>query len=319
MSLRFLFLFLGLSCLPIMAQEKLEPIATISHPELVEPSGMVRSGMKPDRFWVHNDSGDIPRIFAVDLKGKTTIPYWLANKGQVDHHPSTGERIFPGIFVKRAALNDWEDITRCQDMLYIAETGNNGNVRRDMGVYQLFEPNPDGVEEVTIFQFIPIAYPEQREFPPQGPWDYDCEAVFSWKDKLYFITKNRPPGQVYLPGNSANLYRLDTMDPLKVNMLTRIDSIQEIGGWVTAADASDDGELIAMLVERPKQCIWLFNKPPSGDKFFADASRVRRFDFKDAGQVESLTFNGPDELIMLNEDRELFRIPISKFKEVPNK
>lgn len=301
----------------VWAQERLVPVSTILHPEILEPSGMVRSGLKPDLFWVHNDSGDVPRLFAVNLKGRVTIPYWLAAKGQVDHRPATGERVFPGVAIKRAALNDWEDITRMAGRLYIAETGNNGNARRDMGLYELFEPNAEGVEEANMFQYIPIAYPEQTEFPPTGPWEFDCEAIFAWSHHIYFVTKNRPANQgIGTPANSANLYRLDTMDPLTVNTLVRVDRMENTGGWVTAADASDDGEMVAILVERPTPSIWLFDRPSEGDRFFSQANRIRRFRFEGAGQVESLSFNGPEELIMLNEKGELYRIALSRFSDV---
>ncbi len=299
--------------------EKLVPVGTIPHPELTEPSGMVQCGIDPEFFWVHNDSGDIPRLFGINLKGEVIVPPWLAKRGWVGHPPGPGEKLYPGMAIKRAALNDWEDICWMNERLYIAETGNNGNARRDIGLYELFEPNPGAVEEASVFRFIPIAYPDQKAFPPSGPWNYDCEAIFGWNNKIYFITKNRPAMKVSTPGNSANLYRLDTMNPLEVNYLTPIDSMENTGGWVTAADANREGELIAMLVHAPEQSIWLFDKPKRGDRFLTNASRVRRLKIRDSGQLESLTFyrkDGKDEIVVLNEERQLFRIPLSKFEDV---
>jgi hypothetical protein len=298
---------------------KLTPVGVIPHPALAEPSGMVQCGINPNIFWVHNDSGDVPRLFAIDLSGQVSVPPWLAAKGFVAREPMEGEKLYPGLAIKKAALNDWEDIARCGDRLYIAETGNNGNARRDMGLYELFEPNPAAVEEASVFRFIPIAYPEQTAYPPLGPWEFDCEAVFCWQGRLYFITKNRPPQKVSIPANSANLYRLDSMDPLNVNVLTRVDTMEQTGGWVTAADANAEGTLVAMVVQAPEQSIWLFDRPAIGDQLFSKAARVRRLHFRQAGQIESLAFHkneGQDELVMLNEERELFRIPLSMFEEV---
>lgn len=319
-NLALALLLLGAST-PVIAQEvrRLEPVATIPHTELAEPSGMVQSGLDPTLFWVHNDSGDVPRLFAVRLDGQVAVPPWMAAKGYVARPPLEGERLYPGLTIKRAALNDWEDITRMGDKLYIAETGNNGNARRDIGLYEMFEPNPAAVEEASVFRFLPIAYPEQSAYPPPGPWEYDCEAVFGWNGKLYFITKNRPHGKVTVPADSANLYRLDSMDPLQVNMLTRVDRMEGTGGWVTAADTNADGSLIAMVIHAPDPGVWLFDKPAKGDRFFSDASRVRRLRFRDSGQIESLTFHrvdGKDELVMLNEERELYRVPLSWFEDV---
>lgn len=298
---------------------KLTPVAVIPHPSLTEASGMVQSGYNSDIFWVHNDSGDIPRLFAITMDGQVVVPYWKAAKGSVGHAPGEGETLYPGLLIKRAALNDWEDITRCGDRLYIAETGNNGNVRRDMGLYELFEPNPEAVEEASVFRFIPIAYPEQQTYPPTGPWEFDCEAIFCLDGKMYFITKNRLASQVGTPANSANLYRLDSMDPLQMNLLTRVDRMEDTGGWVTGAGTNADETLVAMVVQAPEQCVWLFDRPGLGDRLFSDASRVRRLHFRDSGQIESLAFHkvgGIDEIVLLNEQRQLFRVPLSLFEEV---
>ncbi|MFA7484352.1 MAG: hypothetical protein WC314_27920 [Vulcanimicrobiota bacterium] len=299
--------------------DKLVPVGTIPHPELKEPSGMVQCRIDPEFFWVHNDSGDIPRLFGINLKGEVIVPPWLARRGFVGHPPGPGETLYPGMAIKMAALNDWEDIAWMDEKLYIAETGNNGNARRDIGLYELFEPNPGAVEEATVFRFIPVAYPDQKAFPPAGPWNFDCEAIFGWGGKIYFITKNRPVPDVSVPGNSANLYRLDTMVPLQVNFLTPVDSMENTGGWVTAADSNEEGTLMAMMVQAPEQSIWLFDTPRHGDRFFSDASRVRRLKIRDSGQLESLTFyrkDGKDEIVVLNEERQLFRIPLSRFEEV---
>lgn len=299
--------------------EKLVPVGTIPHPELIEPSGMVQCGIDPEFFWVHNDSGDVPRLFGINLKGEVIVPPWLAKRGFVGHPPGPGEKLYPGMAIKKAALNDWEDIAWMDEKLYIAETGNNGSARRDLGLYELFEPNPGAVEEASVFRFIPIAYPDQTSYPPLGPWNFDCEAIFGWRGKIYFITKNRPAFQVSTPGNSANLYRLDTMNPLEVNFLTPIDRMENTGGWVTAADSNKEGTLMAMVVQAPEQSIWLFDAPKRGDRFFSNASRVRRLKIRDSGQLESLTFyrkDGKDEIVVLNEERQLFRIPLSKFEEV---
>lgn len=305
-----------------LAQEvhTLTPLATISHPELREPSGLVQSLSDPNVFWIHNDSGDVPRLFAVGLDGEVVVPPWVAKKGFVGHQPAEGEKLYPGMAVKKAALNDWEDITRCGDRLYIAETGNNGNARRDIGVYELFEPHPAAVEEASVFRFLPIAYPEQTTFPAQDKWEYDCEAVFCWDGKLYFITKNRANMAISSPADSANLYRLDSTDPLNVNRLTRVDRMEGTGGWVTSADASADGSMVAMVVQAPEQSVWLFDKPKQGDQLFSHPSRVRRFRFQHAGQIEGVAFHSQagkdDELILLSEERQLFGIPLSLFEEV---
>ena len=48
---------------PVFAAD-IEQIAEVTHPQLDEMSGIVASTYK-DIYWVHNDSGDRPRIFAI--------------------------------------------------------------------------------------------------------------------------------------------------------------------------------------------------------------------------------------------------------------
>ncbi len=44
----------------------LERLGTVAYEPIDELSGIVKSRTYPDVYWVHNDSGDEARIFAVD-------------------------------------------------------------------------------------------------------------------------------------------------------------------------------------------------------------------------------------------------------------
>jgi hypothetical protein len=300
--------------------EKLSAVATIAHPLVSEASGLVQSQTNPDVFWLHNDSGDVPRIFAITSEGEVIVPEALANQGTVAAEPKPEERLYQGISIAGARLVDWEDIACHGDRLFLAEMGNNFSNRRDLGVYELAEPDPHSAEAVQA-TFIPIRYPDQTGFPPTGRWAFDCEAMFWWNGHLYFVTKTRPAYRVYVQGTDAALYRLDSMDPDQENVLVRIDQVENLEGWVTAADASQDGRYIALLIESPVQSVWLYERPMRGDRFFSDAASVRRLIFHDAGQLESLAFcrdpkSSREQIIILNEQRELFRLPLEAFQAV---
>lgn len=286
--------------------EALVPIAQIAFPQLDEPSGLVQSARNPQWLWTHNDSGDRPRLFAIDLKGNVIVP-------------EARETHFPGISVEDARLVDWEDMARCRDRLYISDMGNNLNLRTDLGVYELFEPDAGVDQSTKALRFLPVAYPDQTVGATLSRWDFDCEAMFCFNEKLYFVTKERPAFRLYVPKASAHLYRLDSDSTDSVNSLALVDAAADLGGWVTAADTSSDGSLLAVLTQSPVQSVWLYDRPLKGDRFFSDSVRVRRFVFHEAGQVEALAFyleNGSEDIVLLNEERQLFRIPISKFKEV---
>ena len=70
------------------APRVLEELAPLP-PELREASGLSLSRTQPGVVWAHNDSGDAPVLYAIDLKGKL-----LAKVG-----------------VMNATATDWEDIS----------------------------------------------------------------------------------------------------------------------------------------------------------------------------------------------------------------
>ena len=296
---------------------RLEPYASIAHPELDEVSGMVQSQTDPNVLWVHNDSGDQPRIFAISEDGQVILP---DGSSEVTRVPEAGERLYQGIAVKGATLIDWEDITCHGDRLYLSEMGNNLNSRRDLGVYQLVEPDPRKATSVPVEAFIPIRYPDQTSFPPTDGWNFDCEATFWWEGHLYFVTKSRPAFRLYIQGTQAGLYRLDSMSPKSDNVLAKVDEVGDLGGWVTSAGTSHDGRYLAILVESPISSVWLFERPTQGDKFFSDSPTVRRRIFHGGGQLESLAFRqtpgGQEEILLLNEQRYLFGLRLDDFETV---
>lgn len=297
---------------------RLVPYARIAHPEVDEASGLVQSDLNPEVLWLHNDSGDRPRIFALTPAGEVILPH---GTGQVNRPPRSGEQLYQGISVRGARLVDWEDITCHGDRLYIAEMGNNFNNRRDLGVYVVAEPDPRDSDSVKAEAFIPVRYPDQTEFPPSDAWSFDCEATFWWEGHLYFVTKSRPAYRLYVQGSQAGLYRLDSMDPKRENVLVKVDQALDLQGWVTAAGVSHDGRYLAVLVESPVSSVWLFERPASGDRFFSQSPSVRRMVFHGAGQLESLAFfrrpGGQEEVLLLNEERELFRLSLEDFQHMP--
>jgi hypothetical protein len=312
---------LVLLCLPVLLApsallsfqspqpQPLKPVAQVIHPPLEEMSGIVKSRRYPNVYWVHNDSGDEPRLFAIRADGTVVMPAWISGDYFVGT-PIEGKPPYPGVRLDLAANFDWEDIALDGDTLYVADMGNNGNARRDLGVYVLPEPNPDAVPRARVLKWLPVAYPDQNAFPPER-WDFDCEAVFVYRGKLHFLTKHRTGPAYDHPGTGTNLYRLDTDHTDRVNVLTKVDSHPDLGGWVTGANLSPDGKTLAVLCQAPVQSVWLFEVPSRGDRFFSRPAR--RLVFTEARQCEAVCFDGNDSLIVTNEQRDLFRLKVSDF------
>ena len=93
---------------------------------LDEVSGLANSRLNPDVFWMHNDSGDRPRVYAVSRSGKLLGTFLLAG----------------------AAAVDWEDmaIGPAPDggsYLYLADIGDNSAQRTSVHIYRVLEPRVD--------------------------------------------------------------------------------------------------------------------------------------------------------------------------------
>ncbi len=291
---------------PIHIGEKLNYFARTTHKNLNEVSGIIRGVRYPEVFWVHNDSGDKARIFAINIEGEVVFPEWLKGKKDGSSFDEQQNR-YKGLPIHGASNYDWEDITMLDDMIILSDTGNNGNARRDLAVYVIKEPNPYAVEATHILKRIPIAYPDQKHYPPkEGSWKYDCEAIFTSDRKLYFLSKERVLNQLNNPIPRTTLYRLDTMHNERTNLLTKVDELDGLGGWVTAASVSPDGQYLAILCESPAQSVWIFKKPEQGDKWLS--SEARMVLFHDAGQCEALTWENNENILIMNEDGDMYRL-----------
>ncbi|RYZ04854.1 MAG: hypothetical protein EOO73_22005 [Myxococcales bacterium] len=129
---------------------------------LTEISGIVASVKNPGVYYVHNDSGDTARFFAIDEQGRTLAEISL-----------TG-----------ATAIDWEDIALGpgpggESFVYLGDVGdNNARVgatpRPSIDVYRVAEPLILSDEEVpeplavSDWSRLPLSYP--------GP-AHDCEAL----------------------------------------------------------------------------------------------------------------------------------------------
>jgi hypothetical protein len=284
--------YLALACFPLsafglaQAERVLHAYAKLSSPKISEMSGLIKSRSYSDLYWVHNDSGDSARIFAIHADGSMA--------GLSD-----------GVSIQGAINHDWEDIAIDGDTLYISDLGNNGNARKNLSVYEVPEPNPRSTASSRARRFA-VAFPDQREFPPNEFRNFDCEAIFVLRHTIYLITKERLGA--HIPSTTATLYRLDHPREGIVNYPVRIEQ-GSLGGWVTAADISPDGKTLAVLTHFPQQSVWLFDTSAKGDRFLS-RGHGRQIKFTGALQCEALCFDSNSEVMIGNEQGDLFRLSI---------
>ena len=210
---------------------------------------------------------------------------------------------WPGHRVRVAANVDWEDITVDDDMIYVADMGNNGNARRDLGIYVIPEPNPRAVELTRPIRYLPVVYPEQKQYPADQ-WHFDSESLFVDKGKLYVISKHRQAGQISKFEAGANLYRLDTQHTDRQNILVKIDQ-HDVLAVATGADLSPDGRWLAVISYVD---LWLFERPVKGDHWFTGRAFRKPLDPAQAKTMEAIAWMDNNNLMVANEEGEIYYV-----------
>jgi hypothetical protein len=269
--------------LPDLKPRPLKPYGSLEIPAHLEPSGLVKSRLWPDVYWSHNDSGDIPRIFPMHRTGAM--------------YPSERYGAAHGVRIPDAVNVDWEDITTDdKGNLIIADFGNSPkNDRRDLCLYFIREPHPS-VGQTSVMRKVFFAYPDQKEIPSPVS-NFDAEAVFYAHDHVYVLTKHRSD-------TGTTLYRLDSMEPYVINVLTKLESFNT-RGQVTGADASADGSRLAVLTYTG---IWVLDAREK-ERWF-DGS-IRWMPTED-NEAEAITIDGDRLIVSAGEgDGDLYDIPIS--------
>lgn len=259
------------------AQEDLSwvPYGRFTEKAIKESSGFVKSRQFENVFWTHNDSGDKPRIFATTEKGE----------------------LIKEIAIPAAKNIDWEDITLDDSgHLIIGDFGNNRNTRQDLTIYIVEEPDPYKSDSAKVIKRVPFQFQDQKAYPEPLNMNFDCEATFWANEHLYVLTKHRS-------NRNTKLYRFGALENDQKQTITKIGEF-EIDGMVTAADASPDGQKLAVL---SYEYIYLFEKPKNSDNYLA--GKFKRI-LLEARQSEGISFTGRN-LLFTNEQREIYKLPVS--------
>ncbi|EDY84074.1 hypothetical protein VDG1235_3703 [Verrucomicrobiia bacterium DG1235] len=281
---------LALALLPSLFAKspKLEPYANIQPQAIDESSGIVKSRQFKNVYWTHNDSGDTARIFPITRDGQGIQTDWAKEN----------DKTYEGITIGEAVNIDWEDIAADdQGNLIIAACGNNANLRQDLAVYIIPEPNPNEVWKTRIRRRIDFHFPDQSPYFDPTNLNFDCESLFYANDKIYLVSKNRS-------NTLAKLYRLDETEPFVSNPLTLLGNF-DLKGQATAADATPDGRQLAILTY--SGC-WVFIAPEDSDDYFAGQTFYKPFRAK---QCEAICWDDENTLIITNEQGGLFELKLS--------
>jgi hypothetical protein len=133
-------------------------------PALTETSGLVYN---KGYLITHNDSGDTPTLYLINSLGKIVDTKTYSNMQAVD----------------------WEDITKDNTHLFIADIGNNRGNRKDLVIYKIALKDIENTSAaVTALHFT---YPDQTSFI-KGNQDhsFDAESIIAIDDYLYVFSKD---------------------------------------------------------------------------------------------------------------------------------
>ncbi|HMB04710.1 MAG TPA: hypothetical protein VKP69_13330 [Isosphaeraceae bacterium] len=192
----------------------LEPVGRLDHPAIREASGIVASRRHPGIFWVHNDSGNPPLLFAVKRDGSLVREYAVT-----------------------AANLDWEDIAIDDEgHLYLGDIGNNDGWLPIRAIYRLDEPDPSRRAEGPL----PVTRASYYRFPRGGR--FDAEGLFIDRGRAVVVAKtfdDREAGLFAVP--------LDPAPPLIRPALPEpLGTLPEFTEPATGASLSADGRRLAV-------------------------------------------------------------------------
>lgn len=181
-----------------------------------EASGIVASRKNPGVLWVHNDSGDSAKIYAINHKGELLGTY----------------------HIKGAHCLDWEDIAigpspdSKSDYLYIGDIGDNKAKRSSVTIYRVLEPKVDPnsiIKETAIgpADSITLTYPD-------GPKDAETLIVDPLNGDIYIIVKRELFSRAYQAQNPTY-----TDKPKTMNLVASLPL-----AFATGGDVSPDGKIV---------------------------------------------------------------------------
>ena len=218
--------------------------------QLSEVSGLAASHRHDGVLWLHDDGDNPPRLFAVNDRGGRLATFRIEG----------------------VTKTDWEDIATFEldgkRYLLIADTGDNGGLRRTLQLHVVEEP--DTLRNARLKPAWSIAFRW-----PDGARDCEAVAVDARRGEILLVSKKRQPPELFsLPlrppaGELLTAQRLATLNGMPAPDPERLKHAPErakLDGQVTAASMSPDGAMLAVMTYR-----YLLLYPRYGDGNWADA------------------------------------------------
>lgn len=202
-------------------------VGTVTAAAINEASGMVASRQQSDVLWLHNDSGDSARVFAIDTMGQLLGTFKLQG----------------------AAAQDWEDIALGPgpqagvDYLYLGDIGDNAEARASIAIYRVAEPTVSaggGTQDVAGVDKLTFVYPD-------GAHNAETLLIDPRQGDLYIITKSNTAVSLIfraaaplVAGQQRTLEQVGTLR-FREGVLANVGS-----GLATGGDVAPDGRAVIL-------------------------------------------------------------------------
>lgn len=198
---------------------------TITAPEVKETSGIVQSARNPGVFWVHNDSGDTARVFAVKADGTllATLAYDTAKPTDVED----------------IAI---EDVSADQSFLYLGDIGDNAEARAQLTIHRVAEPKlggSPGAQLTATSEKMTVTYAD-------GPHNAETLLFDPVTKDLFIATKKT--------GGPSAIHRVGPFTPGGSVKTEKIASVAI--DLATGGEISRDGRLVAIRNYGPSAFVW---------------------------------------------------------------
>lgn len=231
-----IILFLGAFAEHRHAQHSQNISGRLQDKQMSEISGISASGIHEGIFYVHNDSGDTSRFFAITPDGKIKSVIY-----------------FKGDPKEELGVRDCEDIAvgpgpaKGKSYVYMGDIGDNDARRQYITVYRMEEQKAwIGKDSIIHASAVPVHFRY-----PDGPRDAESLMIDPVEKLIYIVSKRSDSVTVYT--SPLNFKANDTLT------LTKRCKLYFNGfkpfKWITAGDISKDGQQV-LLKDYVKVYYW---------------------------------------------------------------
>jgi hypothetical protein len=262
-----------------------EYAGAFTDPDLAEVSGLAASRTHAGIYWAHNDGNNGARLVAIRADGTRVATMPVAGAENID----------------------WEDIDSFdldgKHYLMIADTGDNGGLRKTLDLHVIEEP-----ERLRDGETLRPAWTISFRWP-DGARDCEASAVDAANGEVLLISKKRVPPEMFSvplrPATGLQTARLvatlpGIAQPREAD-LRRNPVYGRYRSQVTGADLSPNGRVLAVL---NYHSVYLYVRAPGQGWVEALRKPPGQLTFPWLPQAEGIAFSTTgDSLLVGSEQR----------------